>query len=48
MENIYEKLQYDIQIYCLCQTMGSWVKTPTTLKEDTLKWVYGVGPTNGL
>ena len=29
----------------LCGTMGPWVKVPKALKEDTLVWVYGVGPT---
>ena len=32
-------------IYCLCGTMGPWVKVPKALEEDTPMWVYGVGPT---
>ena len=34
-------------IYCLCGTVGPWVKVPKALEEDTPKWVYGVGPTLG-
>ena len=36
-----------LQIYCLCQTMGPWVKVPEALEEDTQMWVYGVGPALG-
>ncbi|KAL6340728.1 hypothetical protein AAG906_021266 [Vitis piasezkii] len=32
-------------IYCLCGTVGPWVKVPKALEEDTPMWVYGVGPT---
>ena len=31
-------------IYCLCGTVGPWVKVPKALEEDTLMLVYGVGP----
>ena len=34
-------------IYCLCGTVGPWVKVPKTLEEDTSMWVYGVGPAPG-
>ncbi|RVW11940.1 hypothetical protein CK203_111175 [Vitis vinifera] len=34
-------------IYCLCGTVGPWVKVPKALEEDTPMWVYGVGPTPG-
>ena len=34
-------------IYCLCGTVGPWVKVPKALEQDTPKWVYGVGPTLG-
>ena len=27
--------------------VGSWVKVPKALEEDTQMWVYGVGPTPG-
>ena len=30
-------------IYCLCGTVGPWVKVPKALEEDTPMWVYGVG-----
>nr|CAN77040.1 hypothetical protein VITISV_036001 [Vitis vinifera] len=29
--------------YCLCGTMGPWVKVPKALEQDTPMWVYGVG-----
>ena len=32
-----------ILLYCLCGTVGPWVKVPTALKEDTPMWVYEVG-----
>ena len=32
-------------IYCLCGTVGPWVKVPKALEEDTPMWVYWVGPT---
>ena len=28
-------------IYCLCGTVGPWVKVPKALEEDTPMWVYG-------
>ena len=31
-------------IYCVCGTVGPQVKVPKALEEDTLMWVYGVGP----
>ncbi|KAL6340744.1 hypothetical protein AAG906_025591 [Vitis piasezkii] len=34
-------------IYCLCGTVGPWVKVPKALEEDTPMWVYGVGPPLG-
>ena len=34
-------------IYYLCGTVGPWVKVPKALEEDTLMWVYGVGPAPG-
>ncbi|KAL6312879.1 hypothetical protein AAG906_022640 [Vitis piasezkii] len=34
-------------IYCLCGTVGPWVKVPKALEEDTPMWVYGVGPAPG-
>ena len=34
-------------IYCLCGTVGPWVKVPKALEEDTPMWVYGVGPALG-
>ena len=34
-------------IYCLCGTVGPWVKVHKALEEDTLMWVYGVGPALG-
>ena len=30
-------------IYCLCRTVGPWVKVPKALEEDTPMWVYGPG-----
>ena len=30
-------------IYCLCGTVGPWVKVPKALEEDTPMWLYGVG-----
>ena len=42
---------------CLCDAtdiifwyivyVGPWVKVPKALEEDTLMWVYGIGPTPG-
>ena len=32
---------------CLCGTVGPWVKVPKALEEDTLMWVYEVGPALG-
>ena len=40
-----QALSFDI--YYLCGTVGSWVKVPKALEEDTLMWVYGVGPALG-
>ncbi|RVW12300.1 Transposon Ty3-G Gag-Pol polyprotein [Vitis vinifera] len=34
-------------LYCLCGTVGPWVKVPKALEEDTPMWVYGVGPAPG-
>ena len=34
-------------IYCLCGTVGPWVKVHKALEEDTPMWVYGVGPAPG-
>ena len=34
-------------IYCLCGTVGPWVKVPKALEEDTPMLVYGVGPALG-
>ena len=34
-------------IYCLCGTVGLWVKVPKALEEDTSMWLYGVGPALG-
>ena len=34
-------------IYCLCGTVGPWVKVPKALEEDNQMWVYGVGPALG-
>ena len=34
-----------LSIYCLCGTVGPWVKVLKALEKDTLMWVYGVGPT---
>ena len=34
-------------IYCLCGTVGTWVKVPKALEEGTPMWVYGVGPAPG-
>ena len=34
-------------IYCLCGTVGPWVKVPKALEDDTPMWVYGVGPALG-
>ncbi|KAL6310829.1 hypothetical protein AAG906_024458 [Vitis piasezkii] len=34
-------------LYCLCWTVGPWVKVPKALEEDTPMWVYGVGPALG-
>ncbi|KAL6313148.1 hypothetical protein AAG906_024579 [Vitis piasezkii] len=31
-------------IYCLCGTVGPWVKVPKALEEDTPMWVYGLVP----
>ena len=30
-------------IYCLCGTVGTWVKVSKALEENTPMWVYGVG-----
>ena len=30
-----------------CGIMGPWVKVPKALEDDTLMWVYGVGPALG-
>ena len=35
--------KHRLLIYCLCGTVGPWVKVPTALKEDTPMWVYEVG-----
>ena len=34
---------HDLLIYCLCGTVGHWVKVPKALEEDTPMWVYRVG-----
>ena len=35
--------RHHLFIYCLCGTVGPWVKVPKALEEDTSMWVYGVG-----
>ncbi|KAL6326225.1 hypothetical protein AAG906_001620 [Vitis piasezkii] len=40
----YVMLQPHHLIYCLCGTVGPWVKVPKALEEDTPMWVYGLVP----
>ena len=35
--------RHHLLIYCLCGTVGHWVKVPKALEEDTPMWVYRVG-----
>ena len=43
MGSIYAMLQ----IFRYIVYVGPWVKVPKALEEDTLMWVYGVGPALG-